>query len=90
MKNKVYINVNNVPALDKKPPRELRPKCLKCDNTIVMRTTWWYEGSAGYKQSPAKYYYDGVSYFCCRNCALAYAAEAGRKALGLPEFNNVK
>lgn len=86
----VYINVDREPLLEAKPSRELRPKCVNCQKTIVLRTCYWYPGSAGYKKSPTKYYYDGIGYFCCRNCAQRYGTEAARKALGHPEFNVVK
>jgi hypothetical protein len=87
---KVYVNVDHEPLFDTKPTRELRPKCVNCDNTILMRKSYWYVGSRGYKDSPPKYYYDGIGYFCCRNCAQQYGIEAARKALGHPEFNIVK
>lgn len=90
MKNKVYINVDREDLVDIKPPRDLRPKCVNCDKTILMRTTWWFEGSQGYKKNAPKYYYDGIGYFCCRNCAIQYGTEAARKAVGHPEFNTVK
>lgn len=89
-KELVFINVDNEKIQDTKPSRELRPKCVNCFKTIGMRTTWWYDGSLGYKKSSPKYYYDGIGYFCCRNCAHIYAIEAARKALGHPEFNSVK
>jgi hypothetical protein len=88
-KKKVYINVDRERTVNVKPSRELRPKCFNCDKTILLRTTWWYEGSSGYKKSPPKYYYDGIGYFCCRQCAQQYGTEAARKALGHPEFNNI-
>jgi hypothetical protein len=89
-KKKVYINVDRIHILDAKPPRELRPKCVNCDKTITLRKTWWYEGSEGYKKAAPKFIYDGVGYFCCRECAQKYGTEAARKELGHPEFNNVK
>jgi hypothetical protein len=89
IKKKVYINVDREPTVNVKPSRELRPKCFNCDKTILLRTTWWYEGSSGYKKFPPKYYYDGIGYFCCRQCAQQYGTEAARKALGHPEFNNI-
>ena len=89
-KELVFINVDHVGLQDTKPSRELRPKCVNCEKSILMRKTWWYEGSLGYKKSPNKFYYDGIGYFCCRNCAQQYGTEAARKALGHPEFNSVK
>ena len=86
----VYINVDRAGFQDKKPSRELRPKCVNCEGTIVMRKTWWYPESRGYKDSDPKYVYDGVGYFCCRQCAQNYGTEAARKALGHPEFNIIK
>jgi hypothetical protein len=82
----VYVNVDREPLLDAKPRRELRPKCVNCEKTIVLRACYWYSGFA----SPTKYSYDGIGYFCCRNCAQQYGTEAARKALGHPEFNIVK
>lgn len=35
----VYINVDHEPLLDTKPCKELRPKCMKCNKTIVLRST---------------------------------------------------
>lgn len=89
-KELVFINVDHVDLQDTKPSRDLRPKCVNCEKSILMRTTWWYEGSGGYKKSPGKFYYDGIGYFCCRQCAQQYGIEAARKALGHPEFNSVK
>lgn len=89
-KNNVYINVDREGTLHNKPPRKLRPKCVNCDKTILLRTTYWYEGSKGYKKDLPRYVYDGVGYFCCRECAQKYGTEAARKELGHPEFNNVK
>ena len=86
----VYINIDHVGIQDTKPSKDLRPKCMNCKKTIVMRSTWWFEGSEGYMKSAAKFYYDGIGYFCCRNCAQQYGTEAARKDLGHPEFNNVK
>jgi hypothetical protein len=86
----VYINVNNIPLLDVKPSKELRPKCVNCEKTIVLRSTWWYPGSEGYQKAAPKFIYDGIGYFCCRNCAQQYGTEAARKALGHPEFNSIK
>jgi hypothetical protein len=86
----VYVNVDREPLLDAKPRRELRPKCFNCEKTIVLRSTWWFPGSEGYQKSSAKFIYYGIGYFCCRNCAQQYGTEAARKALGHPEFNNIK
>jgi hypothetical protein len=86
----VYVNVDREPLLDAKPRRELRPKCFNCEKTIVLRSTWWYPGSEGYQKAAPKFIYDGIGYFCCRNCAQQYGTEAARKALGHPEFNNIK
>lgn len=89
-KEHVYINVDHVDLVDTKPPRNLRPKCLKCDRSIPMSPSWWYDGSEGYGKGKPKYYYSGIGYFCSRNCAIQYGIEAARKALGHPEFNTVK
>jgi hypothetical protein len=86
----VYINVDHEPFLDARPSKELRPKCMNCNKTILLRSTWWFPGSEGYKKSASKYTYDGIGYFCCRICAQQYGIEAARKALGHPEFNNIK
>ena len=86
----VYVNVDHSPLLDVRPSKELRPKCVNCNKTILLRTTWWYSGSEGYKKSAPKFTYDGIGYFCCRNCAQQYGTEAARKLLGHPEFNNIK
>ena len=86
----VYVNVDHEPLVDEKPSRDLRPKCVNCQKTILMRKSYWYNGSRGYRDSPPKYYYDGIGYFCCRNCAQQYGIEAAREALGHPEFNIVK
>ena len=89
-KELVFINVDHVGLQDTKPSRDIRPKCMNCEKSILMRKTWWYDGSEGYKKSPAKFYYDGIGYFCCRQCAQQYGTEAARKVLGHPEFNSVK
>ena len=89
-KDLVFINVDHVGLQDTKPSRDIRPKCMNCEKSILMRKTWWYDGSEGYKKSPAKFYYDGIGYFCCRQCAQQYGTEAARKVLGHPEFNSVK
>jgi len=90
MKKKlVRINTSITPLLDAKPPKELRPKCLQCDGTITLLKTRWYDTSIPWSERPTKYVYDGVSYFCCRNCALTYAHNKAEEELNIPKLNNI-
>jgi len=88
------VNCDGHPLLDAKPPKDQRPKCLNCDQTILLRSSFWYWGEpvnidADGRKKP-RYYYDGISYFCSRNCSHSYAHKAAEKALKVEPFNKVK
>lgn len=90
MKKKlVRIDCSSAGILEAKPPKDQRPKCLQCDKTIVMRRTYWYESSLPWKERPQRFVYDGISYFCSRNCCMAYAHSKAQEELNVPKFNNV-
>ena len=84
MKKKVIrIDSNTADLVEKKPARDERPKCLQCEKTIILRRTWWYDSEIPRNERPAMYYYSGESYFCCRNCAMAYAHKKAQEELGI-------
>ncbi len=85
----VRINTTSADHVSVKPPRDKRPKCLQCDKTILMRRSWWYNTDLPANERPPVYYYDGISYFCSRNCCMAYAHKKAEEELNIPKFNNV-
>ena len=89
-KKKTYIRIDcsTAPLVETKPPRDLRPKCLNCDQTILMRKSWWNWDSR--KKEENLYYYSGESYFCCRNCALAFAHKSAQKLLKVKPLNEIQ
>lgn len=89
-KNLVRVDCSSVGLLDSKPPRQERPKCLQCDNTITMRSTLWYDSPIRWQDRPVRYYYDGISYFCSRNCCMAYAHNMATKELKVSKVNSIK
>ena len=79
----IRVNCNSAGLLEKKPAKDERPKCLQCDKTILIRKTWWYDSDLPRSEKPALYQYSGESYFCCRNCAMAYAHKKAEEELGI-------
>jgi hypothetical protein len=90
-KKKTYVRIDCSTAsmVETKPPRDLRPKCLSCDQTILLRKSWWGWRSAE-DQGKTKYFYDGISYFCCRNCALSFAHKSAKKLLKVKPLNEIQ
>lgn len=88
-KKLIRIDCSTTDLLDARPPRDKRPKCLQCDKTIGIRRSYWYDSPLPWSERPAKYYYDGISYFCCRSCCMAYAHNKAQEELNIPKFNNV-
>lgn len=88
-KELIRIDCNTTDLLMERPPRDQRPKCLQCDKTIVLRRSWWYDSDLPSSERPAMYYYDGMSYFCSRNCCMAYAHKKAQEELNIPKFNKV-
>lgn len=90
-KKKTYVRIDCSMAtmVETKPPKELRPKCLNCDQTIIMRRSWWGWNNPE-DQGKRKYFYDGISYFCCRSCALAFAHKMAIKTLKLEPLNKIQ
>jgi hypothetical protein len=90
-KKKTYVRIDcsMAPAVETKPPKDLRPKCLNCDQTIIMRKTWsWWRSPE--EKSKTTYFYDGISYFCCRNCALSFAHKMAIKTLKVEPLNKIQ
>jgi hypothetical protein len=79
----VRIDSNSADLIQNKPPRELRPKCLQCNKTVVLRKTFWYDSPIQRGERPPMYMYTGESYFCCKNCAVAYAHKKAQEELGI-------
>ena len=90
-KKKTYVRIDcsMAPMVETKPPKELRPKCLNCDQTIIMRKSWW-GWRTPEEENKTKYFYDGISYFCCRNCALSFAHKMAIKTLKLEPLNKIQ
>ena len=88
-KDLIRIDCSTVDLIEARPPKDQRPKCLQCDKTILIRKSWWYESPLPVGERPARYYYDGISYFCSRNCCMAYAHKKAQEELNAPKFNNV-
>jgi len=92
-KKKTYVRIDcsMAPMVETKPPRDLRPKCLNCDQTIIMRKSWWgWHTAEEERERKIKYFYDGISYFCCRNCALSFAHKMAIKTLKLEPLNKIQ
>lgn len=85
-KNLVRVDTSTADLIDAKPPRKERPKCLQCDGTITLLKTWWYHSDLPRDNKPVRYRYLGESYFCCRNCAMAYAHKKAQEELNIPKF----
>jgi hypothetical protein len=54
-----------------------------------MRKSWWGWRSPE-DQGKTKYFYDGISYFCCRNCAMAFAHKMALKQLKIEPLNKIQ
>jgi hypothetical protein len=92
-KKKTYVRIDcsMTPMVETKPPKELRPKCLNCDQTIIMRKSWWgWNTPQEERERKTKYFYDGISYFCCRSCAIAFAHKMAIKILKLEPLNKIQ
>ena len=91
MEKKIYLDTSQDTLLDQKPPKDQRPICLNCEKLISMRSTRWYgDFNIPWQDRPIKWYYDGETFFCSRNCALNYAWKAARIKLNIPDVNKVK
>jgi len=88
-KNLLRVDTMQFPKmeLEEKPPLKDRAKCYNCDKSMPLAKGWTLDPTTNRWGKAETYTYNGIGYFCSRNCAMMYGNLAARRELKEESFN---